>query len=139
MIAQERRAFVRHPTALPVELSVMSIGRCRGATRDVSHGGVCLRVSASVPLGARVALTLPVLGHAWRFEAIVVWVERRGEGWDVGVAFDAVEDRARARLVEQICQIEAYRAGQVRDGRELTSEEAASEWAALHAAAFPDF
>jgi len=139
-VGQERRAFVRHPIALPVELDVLARERQLASTRDVGQGGVCLRVRQPLSVGARVVLTLPVLDHRWRFEARVVWAVQRGaEGWEVGLCFDEAEERTRARLVEQICQIEAFRAEERACGHEMSSEEAAIAWSAAHAAAFPEF
>ena len=65
--------------------------------------------------------------------------EEVDEVFDIGVAFDADNDDAyRVRLCEQICRIEQYKRDVLLDeGRFLTSDEAAAEWIAEHAAAFP--
>jgi hypothetical protein len=42
-------------------------------------------------------------------------------------------------MVEQVCHIEQYkRSAKDNEGRELTSEQAATEWIARHAADFPN-
>ena len=86
--------------------------------------------------GARFANVQP----AFEAQAKVVWCHAQGEGgFELGVTFLDAEDAFLARMVEQVCHIEEYRAAvRRREGREMTSEEAASEWIGKYAAHFPD-
>ncbi len=139
-VHQDRRSFVRHPVCLPVVLAVND-AVCDGAAEavDVGHGGICVRVGAELSPGTHVNLGFPVVGHDWEFEACVVWVAAVADGWEVGLCFHSGGDRTRARLVEQICQIEAYRLDQEQTGRALSCEQAATEWGDLNAESFPEF
>jgi len=78
---------------------------------------------------------------AW-FCGVVVWcrtldrVEAARHAY--GVEFSDTQAIRRARLMEQICHIEAYREIQrVRFGRQLTSNQAVEEWIARYASRFP--
>ncbi len=133
------RRHLRHPTQIPLELRVARAPE-PGAARlaDLSLGGLCFRAQAPVPVGAELALRVPLVAPELELRARVVWCRRRGPAWEVGVAFADEAEAHRARMVEQICHIERYREEvRRREGRDLSSEEAAREWIARHAARFP--
>jgi len=70
--------------------------------------------------------------------AQVAWCHREGDGFLVGVAFVERGDLFRARMVEQICHIEHYRAEVLtNEGRDLDGEQAAREWIQKFAVDFP--
>ena len=51
--------------------------------------------------------------------------------------FDQPDEQFKARMVAQFCQIEDYRRElREREGRELSSDEAAREWIMLYAEEF---
>jgi hypothetical protein len=60
-------------------------------------------------------------------------------GYELGVTFLDAEDAFRARMVEQLCHIEDYRRSVMRtQGRELSLDEAATEWIEKFAEDFPE-
>jgi hypothetical protein len=71
----------------------------------------------------------------------VVWSGDLGDGTHrhlCGIRFLERSMFLRARLVEQLCHIEAYRRDQrEKNGRDLTPNEAAGEWIATTASGFP--
>ena len=136
----ERRRFFRHPTSVPV--------RCRHKGRlveseyslqDISNGGLAFLAAETYRPGDLVELAFPSLNHHVRIEGEIVWSRALGEGRAVnGVKFHTERQHMRARLVEQMCQIERYRRVQnLRYGRDLTSQQAAGEWIRKFAAKFP--
>ena len=142
------RQFIRHPVDVPVEIGLTGAGAgsASGAatalhTHDISMGGLALRSSFAVPVGSDVQIRIGYVQPPFSARARVAWCSRRGDhGFDVGVTFLDAEDAFRARMVEQVCHIEDYRMSMRRThGRDLTSEEAAEEWIAAHAADFPTF
>jgi hypothetical protein len=80
-------------------------------------------------VGVMVRLKIALTEPAFETQARVIWCQAEDTGWQVGVEFLDPEDRFRARMVEQICHIERYRRELLeREGRRLSSHEAALEW-----------
>jgi len=134
------RQFIRHPVDVPVEIGTNESGPLSSLhTHDISLGGVALLSSFAVPAGAHVKIRIPYVQPAFEAYARVAWCHPHEEGYELGVTFLDAEDAFLARMVEQICHIEDYRQSVHRlEARELSSEEAAQEWIAKHAAQFPD-
>jgi hypothetical protein len=137
----EHRNFVRHPTDIPIIV-------CRdGSTpatakdhrlRDLSHGG--LSFESAIPFGEDAVLfvTVPLVKPQFECKARVVWCRGVDDHFEVGVEFIEPEMRFKARMVEQVCQIEHYRREVCeKEGRTLSSREAALEWIKKYAADFP--
>ena len=135
----EARKFIRHPVDIPIEVSVEDEalpGPQQGY--NVGLGGLALRASHPVPPGTMVRLRITCVRPAFESRARVVWCRPgRDRGHELGVEFLEADAMFRARMVEQVCHIEDYRNRMRRAGRELTPQEAAKEWVAAHAAAFP--
>ena len=140
----EQRQFIRHPAEVPIEIAPRSEpeddGRepASGTARDVSLGGLAFKSPSCPQQGQLVEIRIRTVQPEFRTQARVVWCRSLREGYEVGVAFLASSDAFRARMVEQVCQIEQYRR-EIREteGRELSGQEAAAEWIGKHAAAFP--
>ncbi|NQD95400.1 PilZ domain-containing protein, partial [Pseudomonas sp. CrR25] len=62
---------------------------------------------------------------------------KQAEDYLVGIAFTDEDTLFRARMVEQVCQIEHYRRQREQElGEHLPIESVAQEWIAQHAADF---
>ncbi len=134
------RRSIRHPADIPIEVSVAEEGReQREAMKDVSYGGLSFRSHVRLRAGTVVAIRIPLLTPPFETRARVKWCRKRPGGhYDVGVAFTDPQEAFRTRMVEQICHIEHYRREVLeREGRDLSAEEAASEWIGRYAATFP--
>jgi hypothetical protein len=137
---QETRAFIRHPSDIPIEIGAQSAAEAaRRRLNNVSLGGLACEYAVPLELGALVKIRIPVTRPAFETKGKVVWCHRRQGHFDVGVQFTEGDDAYKARMVEQICHIEHYR-NEVRDreGRTLDGETAALEWIRKFAAKFPD-
>lgn len=109
-----------------------------GTTRDVSLGGLAFESRSCPEQGQLVEIRIRAVKPEFRTRARVVWCRGLPQGYEVGVAFLASSDAFRARMVEQVCQIERYRRDvREKEGRELTGPEAANEWIRKYAAGFP--
>jgi len=135
------RQFIRHPVDVPIEIRT---GTRDGGTefqaQDISLGGLALHSTVPVEPGSLIEVRIPYVQPAFEARARVAWCRprREGGGHEVGVSFLDAEDAFLARMVEQVCYIEDYRKSVARlEGRELSSEEAASEWIEKYAAKFP--
>jgi diguanylate cyclase (GGDEF)-like protein len=135
------RQFIRHPVDVPVEIGTSGSHAASALhTHDISLGGLAVASSFAVRAGTDVEVRIPYVQPPFTAHARVAWCCAHAEHrFELGVAFLDVEDAFRARMVEQVCHIEDYRQTVRRfERRELSSEEAAVEWIAKHAAQFPD-
>ncbi len=131
------RQFIRHPADIEV---VIETGPSEPASRlrDLGLGGLCLHSAAPRAPGSLVQVRLPGIAPDLRLPGRVAWCRRQADGFEIGVAFVGRQTAYRARMVEQIAHIEQYRLDVlVQEGRQLSRREAAEEWIARHAAAFP--
>lgn len=133
------RKFIRHPSDIPIEFSIDELAvNDKEYLNDISFGGLSFRSKSPVKTGAVILIKIPFLKPEFQSRAVVKWCRKRGDVYDVGVAFDDQEEAFKTRMVEQICHIEHYkREVYEKEGRELTGEEAAVEWIKRYAASFP--
>lgn len=143
MHTEENRRFIRHPAGIPIEFSMEKDAPpdtpAREAdTRDVGLGGLSFESRTCPEQGQLVEIRIPTVTPEFRTMARVVWCRSLGGRYEVGVAFLASSDAFRARMVEQVCQIERYRREvREKEGRELSGADAAKEWIGKYAAGFP--
>jgi hypothetical protein len=135
----DRRVFVRHTTDVPLEVERMGTpGPLAEKGVDVSHGGLAFLSSWCPETGETIRLRIPSVDPPFEAQARVTWCREESGGYLVGVAFLDASDAFRSRMVEQVCAIEKYRIDvQAREGRELTTSDAAAEWIARFAKGFP--
>lgn len=140
-MSREGRRFIRHPTEVPIK--ILPIEKRNGSTyrkqamNDVSHGGLSFQSEMEWPVNTIIKFRIDAVTPP--FEAIgkVVWCQCNHPQCYIGVVFMTSEEAFEARMVEQVCQIEQYRKMAEQQGRIISSEEAAVEWIAHHAADFP--
>ena len=106
---------------------------------NISLGGVACNSSRGFRRGTAVELRIPLFGEQARYAGVVAWSRKLEEDYLVGIAFTDEDTLFRARMVEQVCQIEHYRRQRERElGQQLQIENVAQEWIAQHAAEFSD-
>jgi hypothetical protein len=139
---EEARQFIRHAANVPLACN-------REGHRDdeaqeltnVSFGGLAFVSRERHAPGDVLELSFPSMEKQPSLRGEVVWSrvdgDANGEQYVEGIRFLDERDHFRARLVEQICYIEAYIAQQKDQGRNLTHEAAAEEWTRKYAAIFP--
>jgi len=131
------RRYLRHPTDCPVEIRLSDVVRDREYLRNISRGGLCFISTIPIAAGAAIHIEIPVVEPTFETDGIVAWCHPTADGFEVGVRF-AGRDQNQQRVVEQVCQIEQFkREIWIRDGRELSGEEAALEWIREHQAELP--
>lgn len=132
------RHFLRHPCEMPVELIICQ-QQHRQRLNNISLGGVACNSPRNLQRGLCVELQVPLLGSQARYRGIVAWCQKQPNDYLVGIAFTDGENLFRARMVEQICCIECYRAQCERDcGHPLPIEDIARQWIATHGEEFAD-
>lgn len=138
------RAYIRHPSDMPIELAqvttqdVVGVSSNCSTTKDISVGGLSFSSRRAYETGATVSVKIPVTTPVFEAQAQVIWCLASNDGYEVGIEFKEVQDAYRARMVEQICHIEHYRLWVKEvEGREIDSEHAAKEWIGKFAEEFP--
>jgi hypothetical protein len=134
------RQYIRHPVDVPIEIRTSRAAPRRALhTSDVSLGGLAVRSETPVPAGSVIEVRISHVQPPFEAHARVAWCHPGRDGThELGLEFLDAEDAFLARMVEQVCYIEDYRASVAREeGRQLTSDEAAREWIAKYAATFP--
>ena len=134
------RQYIRHPAGIPLEVKISDHpGPSEDRLNNVSIGGLSFRSQDRLRPGDRVTIRIPLLGGAGQLHGQVVWCNALCGAYEIGVTFLDTEEAFRTRMVEQICYIEQYRSQVLeREGRRLTSEEAAAEWITKFADSFPE-
>jgi len=138
--AAERRRFYRHPLCMPIRFYEKQ-ERIPDASRalNVSDHGICFMTPRFIPKRTRVNVTIPVGGSVFKINGVVVYSnhEPYGEQYKTGVAFSDQTSAFRAKLAEQIIQIDRYRKrASQKLGHLMPEEEAARQWIEKNAERF---
>ncbi len=133
------REFIRHPTDIPIEVSIASeTPRDKSAMINLSLGGFCCTSDHPIQPGTLIDIRIPVTTPPYQGQGVISWCDKVYEDeFEIGIHFRDQKNAFLSRMVEQICQIEHYRQEIfATEARELSSEEAAHEWISKYAASF---
>jgi PilZ domain len=135
------RKYVRHPTDIPIVYEYDrsgSVSSDRERLKNISFGGLAFEAESGIEKGAILNVTIPLVDPDFHIRGRVAWCEVADGHYDVGVEFIEPDKLFKARMLEQVCQIEHYKRQVLEDeGRALTGEQAAFEWIKAHAVDFP--
>ncbi|MFQ5643710.1 MAG: PilZ domain-containing protein [Thiogranum sp.] len=134
------RSYIRHPSDIPIEYQAdeRNTGISQEHLHDISAAGLSFSSTHSLDPGSLITIRISCVQPGFEARAQVVWCHRDSEGFVTGVVFIEPGDFYRARMVEQICHIEHYRAEVLaNEGRRLDGEQAAHEWIQKFAVDFP--
>ncbi len=133
------RNFIRHPIDIPIKVIENDGEDCLNQSlHDISIGG--LRCLSDKPLaaGAEIKIIIDMVDPVLEIPGIVIWCRPVNESYELGIEYQGEKDVYSLRMVEQICHIEHYRKEvQTREGRNISSEQAAREWITKFAGKFP--
>ena len=135
------RSYIRHPSDIPIEYQIDE--QAEGAAglehlHDVSAGGLSFTSAHALVVGSLITIRISNVAPAFVARARVAWCRSEGDSFVVGVAFTESSDLFRARMVEQVCHIEHYKAEVLaQEGRKIDGEEASREWIKKFAQEFP--
>jgi len=135
------RRYIRHPSDIPIEVELADVAaEGKDYLDNISLGGLCFRSRVELKTGQLIRVRIPLVRPVFEADGRVVWCNEQKDYYAVGVEFVKKSDLLRARMVEQVCYIEHYKAEiRKKEGRELTSEDAALEWIRQFASQFPQF
>lgn len=132
------RRYIRHPFEIPIEYQVTGGHFGHDKLLNFSAGGLCFHARIGLSPGTGIRLQIPIRKPPFVAMGVVAWCRAGEGGYEIGVRFPPEVSEFALRMVEQICHIERYRLDASRRlGREVTTEEAASEWIERYAAQFP--
>lgn len=133
------RRFIRHALDVPLEVQQDGVGPpVTQQAVNVSAGGLAFLFDACPVHGDIVRIRIPTVTPPFEARARVVWCRPEDDRFLVGVEFLDAADAFRARMVEQVCAVEQYRAKVLeQEGRRINSQEAAAEWIDRYAGRFP--
>ena len=137
------RKFIRHPSCIPIDIAIDESGVGEQATKhvkmiNVSSGGLAFSLLHPVVVGASLTISMQEVWPDYSASGKVVWCKETAEGaYEAGVQFDRPDEQFKARMVAQFCQIEDYRREiREKEGRVLSSDDAAREWITHYAEQF---
>ncbi len=135
------RRYIRHPSDMPIEVSLEEIPASeRPRLNDISLGGLSFNSKEPFDINATIRLKIPLARLTFEAVAEIIWCQKTTEHFVIGAKFLDKDDMFKARMVEQVCYIEHYKKEVLRkEGRNLTTEEAAHEWIKKYAKDFPIF
>lgn len=133
------RNFIRHPADIPIKIIKDETGDCyRQLLQDVSTGGLRCRFNEPLAIGDEIKIIIDLVEPVLEISGRVVWCRAADIAYEIGIEYRGEVDVYRLRMVEQICHIEHYRKEiQIREGRTISSEQAAREWIVKFADEFP--
>lgn len=136
----QRREFIRHTVHVPLEVERLA-NEAPAVEQgvNVSFGGLAFLASSCPQQGEILQLRIPTVDPPFEARAQVAWCTPEADRFLVGVKFLDSRAAFQSRMVQQICSIENYRHEvKQREGRDLTTQEAAAEWISRYAGRFPD-
>jgi len=138
MTRDYQRQFFRHPSDIPLHLEV-DARSLDAALTNISRGGLALVSDRKPALDSVVLISVPALGNQVTIKGKVAWCRSDHDHFLVGIRFLDSDSAFLARMISQIHHIEQYRQQvRKREGRRLTSEQAAAEWIQHYAKDFPN-
>lgn len=133
------QGFIKHPCDIPLDFSVDAPPSYVAAQMiNVHDGGMVFEAHTSLPVGAKIHLTVNLKGSDFALAGIVthcIYID--DSHCNVGVQFEEDNEHHSMRMIEQACHIEHYRKQASEYGRSLSEDEAAKEWIERFAAYFP--
>ncbi|PZP23997.1 MULTISPECIES: PilZ domain-containing protein [Pseudomonas] len=132
------RRFLRHPSDMPIELKLRDQQRLpRQRLNNISLGGVACNCTERLQNGTPIELRIPLFGDDATCNGVIAWCEKEASGYLVGITFIDEDTLFKARMVQQVCQIERYRREREEQlGTQLGIEDVAQEWMSAHAEEF---
>jgi hypothetical protein len=134
------REFLRHTADVPIEVRTLpGSDPVYLEAVNVSVGGLSFVSDEELEPGSVIELRIDEVNPPFEARAQVMWTMPEDGRFCVGVKFLDEADAFRVRMVEQVCSIERYRREvHAQEGRELSREDAATEWIGRYAGRFPD-
>jgi len=133
------RKYLRHPTDIPIRYRIDDNDAHKEEfLQNVGHGGLCFISKNYIEPNTEIEIHIPIRKPEFISKALVIWCRKTNDdAFRIGVKFKDEHEEFHIRMIEQICYIEHYRMKELlKQGRELSGTEAASEWISKYAGKF---
>ena len=136
------RQYIRHPSEMPIQYRLTNdnghTSRQTEKLHNISSGGLSFYTDEKIEPGKTIHIEIEVKPPPFTAEGIVIWCNKDAKGYQVGLRFNDANVEFSLRMIEQLCYIEQYKKDiLIKEGRTLTSEQAAEEWISQFAGDFP--
>lgn len=136
------RNFIRHASDILINVNIDSKKTSIvEKTVNISNGGILFLSDFAIDTGSYVSISMPDICPTITLQGEVAWCkkEHNSQQYNIGIQFSNETESFNARMVEQICYIESYKKYILeKEGRKLSSDDAANEWINKYADKFPD-
>jgi len=134
------RHFYRHPIDVPIEYQLeQDTKTVKENLKNVSLGGLCFISQTPMAEGIPLLVRFPLMRPRFEVRCVVVWCHPVDTHYEIGVRILDEGSEFKVRMVEQMCQIQAYREEILKkEGRKLSGRQAALEWIQKFAGDFPE-
>ncbi len=140
-VESSHRRFIRHPADIPVDIQSVNTASTQTPTeriRNISYGGLAIDSDHAWKVGDILNMSINIVEPSFTITGRVAWCHAIDGHFELGIEFMDEVQGYRARMVEQVCQIEVYRRRVLeQEGRHLSSKDAALEWIQRYAKSFP--
>jgi len=135
----KKRHFIRHPSSIPIDARPIdnNSGLDHTSMVNISEGGLAFQSHTRLPVGIKVCIQIPSLDCSFSATGQVAWIKKEVQQYTIGIVFTDKDEAFHVRMVEQICHIESYWQQNMKMGRNISIEQAASEWIEHFSANFP--
>ena len=135
---QKPRNYMRHPSDIPIEVTLENENQTRQQLNNFSEGGLAFFSQSQFSPGQQVRVCIGLVSPSFEVLGVIKWCRPKAHQFEIGFEFLNMEDEFKARMVEQICHIEHYKKEVLQnEGRQLSGEQAAFEWIDKYAGIFP--
>lgn len=133
------RKYIRHPADIPLSCRLQEDeDHTQCCAHNISMGGLCFDHDTYIKPKSIVHININISDPEFETNAIVIWCNKVAGAYELGIKFENDATEFSMRMVEQLCHIEHYKNEVlIKEGRQLSSDEAASEWIKKHAKSFP--
>ena len=101
------RNYIRHPTSIPIHVNAGGHDVGNLSLQNLSSGGLCFITDQAIKIGEFIDFLIPVVKPDYVGTGVVVWRRKQtAKMFEVGLRFTNEDEFFRARMVEQVCQIE---------------------------------
>ncbi|MGI9228894.1 MAG: hypothetical protein ACR2P9_03445 [Gammaproteobacteria bacterium] len=140
-IRNSQTGFIHHPHGFPLRYKRVWFADLLNGSKptESSDIGLIFRSEKHLKPGITIELTIPLRNGNEKFRGKVVMVRAATDYFEIGLWLQRRADANRARLVEQVCHIEAYvQEKKYREGPyTLNRDKAAAEWISKYATTVP--
>lgn len=133
------RSYIRHPFDIPIEIVPETLEKpSDDQLKNISHGGLAFNSAVALKVGDIVRVRINLVNPDVKITGKVKWCKKKSSQFEVGLEFLDKGDEFKMRMIEQVCHIEHYkREVFAKEGRDISSQEAALEWIEKYAETFP--